>query len=379
MRRDSFILPDQQVYLCGHSLGPCPINMKETINQTIDAFQKQAVAGWNQQSWIDLPQKLGSKIAQLIGAKDHEVTIGDSTVLNLYKVIQAALGLQDPKRCCILTTDDNFPADIYIAKGCAPVKTVPYHEIIDHLSDDIGILLLTQVNYRSAEILDIQAIGELAKRKGIITIFDLSHSIGILPIHLDEHFCDFAVGCTYKYLSAGPGSPAFIYANQTHHINMKSPIQGWMGHINPFAFSSEYVAQGISKFQGGTPHILSMKGLEAALEIIDRDIVLSVSKITQDFRKLAISKLTNMGLSVLRPKHGGGHVSFFHQDGLALSIALSNHGIQVDYRHPNLIRMCINPLYLTEQDLLLFFDCLNHLLQSNDYQRTQFQQHNKVT
>jgi kynureninase len=353
MLSNHFILPQDKVYMCGHSLGPSFKTTAESVQDALQTFALQGVMGWHQ--WFDLPVALGKKIAQLMGVQDHEVVVCDSTVVNLFKVLTIALALQKGRHT-LLTTEDNFPADLYIAQGIGDVMLVKASEVFQHLNPSVAVLMLTHVNYRDASVLDMQTINDEAHRHGVLTIWDVSHSIGIVPLNLGS--ADFAVGCTYKYLSGGPGSPALVYAHAKHHHAMHSPIQGWIGHHQPFAFSPIYTSYGIKQLMGGTPPIFSMKGLQAALDVITVEHIAQAYTMVHEHGVCLIQALKNLGITVLEVAKRGGHVAFTHPYGYGFSRALIDLGIVCDYRAPDVVRLCINPLYLSLQDIQQCINCL---------------------
>ena len=371
MLRNQFILPDCKAYLCGHSLGPLHVSSVENIKQAMDAFSNYGVQGWNKSQWIELPYKLAGKLASILGAKADEVIVADSSVVNLYKVLKAALKIQK-KRRLILTNNSNFPADLYIAQDIEkfdgiPLKTVNTEHLMESLTDEVAVLMLTHTDYRDASVFDMQQINALAHQHGIITVWDLSHSVGIVPLHLDAANADFAVGCTYKYLSGGPGSPAFIYANRRYHSLMESPIQGWMGHARPFSFEEAYQADGIRKFLGGTPSILSMKALEAALDCFTPQFIEAIYNQTMLRGETLIHSLKMLELDVYSPTLRGGHIAFCSTEGYAISRALIERGFICDFRAPELVRICINPAYVSEDDIHLFLQELRLIIEQKKY------------
>lgn len=386
MRKTAFLLQEEQIYMCGHSLGPITKLAKSQIEQVVQAWEKHAVQAWNTEAWIDLPHQVAARIAPFIGADCNDVVMSDSTSVNLFRVLMSALKI-NYQRHVILTTDDNFPADHYIAEGiqsCHPkivIKTVSRENLIDSLDEQVAVLMLTQVNYRDASLYDMCDITARCHKQGILTIWDLSHSTGALPIKLQTSMADFAVGCTYKYLNGGPGSPAFIYAHKRHQNQLHTPIYGWMGHSKPFDFAPHYQSQGITQFLGGTPYVLSLKGLEGALktiEGIDQDASYTKSLEHSEF---LIKALQALGLKVLTSLDAprGGHVAFLHPDAYALSRALIEHGVIVDYRKPDLIRMCITPLYLNLSDIQQSIIRLTALLETKKYLSPHYKQTLKVT
>lgn len=384
MFADKFILPESAVYMCGHSLGPMPVMAEVRVAEALRDWQKWAVAGWNKGKWIELSTALGAKLASLIGAKSDEVVVCDSTVVNLFKVLKNALKLQVGRRV-ILTTDDNFPADLYIAQGIAAfdedveLRVVKPEEIMAAINEEVAVLMLTHVSYRDAAVFDMKALTELAHRHGVLTVWDLSHSTGIVPLDLKAAGVDFALGCTYKYLSGGPGSPAFVYANSALGNKVESPIYGWLGHESPFSFSLDYASSGARAYTGGTPAILNMKALEAALELFDAGLVVTLHKKALEYGELLINALRSIGLNVLAPEKRGGHIAFTDMNGYGISRALIDNGVACDYRHPDLIRLCVNPLYLGEEAIAQCVEVLKRIMEQALYLKPEYNQKIAVT
>lgn len=387
MKKNQFILPENDLYFCGHSLGPMPISAHAQVETTLKHCAQSGVKSWNDHKWIDLPKIASSKIAKLIGAKSYEVLVSDSTSVNLYKVLKCALNI-NTERNIILSTEDIFPADLYIASGISlfdknyQTRIIPIENLSAQLNTDIAVLILSHVNYRDASILDMLKITQAAHQKGILTIWDLSHSVGILPINLTQANADFAVGCTYKYLNGGPGSPAFLYINERHLSYAKSPICGWMGHQNPFEFSTTYESKGINQFMGGTSAILSLAALNGALDLYQDLNIQELYLHTQNHSGHLIALLESLGLDVVTPKEPdlrGGHVAFLHPKAYEVSRALLACNIIVDYRKPNLIRMCINPLYINLNNIYHAVSLLKNILTNKIYQKTEYQHIQKVT
>lgn len=388
--RSNFILPENQIYMCGHSLGPMPKRAAEAVNECLRDWAKDGVGAWNKADWIHLPDKLGALIAPLIGANSDEVIVTDSTSINLFKALSSALTL-NPRRHVIMIEDDGFPADLYIAQGIErfnkdiQLRYVPSNQIIEQLTDDIAVLTLTHVNYRTGLILDMEAITKRAHALGIIVVWDLCHSVGALPLSLNTHNIDFAVGCTYKYLNGGPGSPSFIYANKSHHKNIASPICGWMGHKSPFAFSSKFEASdGLGAYLVGSPSILSMKALEGALELFAEFSLQTLRKASLENSSQLIDTLgkTTPELVCLSPKQPeirGGHVAFQHSNAYAISRALIAQGVICDYREPGLIRLSVSPLYLGSTDIEKASLIIERVVHERLYEQPQFQQPLTVT
>lgn len=385
--KNKFILPENNLYFCGHSLGPMPISAYQQVEMTLKQCAQSGVKSWNEHHWIDLLKHVSTKIAPLIGAKMHEVIISDSTSVNLYKALKCALYMNSSRKI-ILTTEDIFPADLYITDGVCmfdqkyQTKKISIQNLSAELNADVAVLVLSHVNYRDASVLNIFKITQIAHQKGILTLWDLSHSVGILPIDLNKSYVDFAVGCTYKYLNGGPGSPAFIYVNEQHLPQAKSPICGWMGHKKPFDFNNIYQSEGINKFMGGTPAILSLAALNGALDIYQDLNIQALHQQTQQYSEYLISQLEKLGLQIITPKTSnsrGGHMAFLHPEAYQLSRALLAHNVIIDYREPNLIRMCINPLYISLNDINQAVCTLETILKNKIYQHPEYQNRKKVT
>jgi kynureninase len=280
--KQRFALPDGVIYLDGNSLGALP---RATVDILVDAVTRQwgdrLIRSWNE-DWIEAPQRIGGKIAPLIGAAPNEIIVGDSTSANLFKLLVAALRL-DPARRTIVSEQGNFPTDLHIAKGaigCVPggvLKAVPRADIAAVLGDDTAALLLTHVHYKTGARFDMRALTAAAHAAGAVVLWDLSHSTGAVPVDLTTAGADLAVGCTYKYLNGGPGAPAFLYVAERWQDRFTSPLSGWMGHAAPFNFTDDYApAPGIRRWLAGTPSILAMVALEAGIDLwrdIDRQAV----------------------------------------------------------------------------------------------------------
>jgi len=386
MLKHAFHYPADTIYMCGHSLGPSP---KIAITQTQQALQdwsNEGVTAWNSKAWMDLPYSIAQKIAILIGALACEVVVSDSTSVNLYKVLRSALFLQKNRKI-ILTTHDNFPADHYIAQGITAfdqtisLQSVEPCRLIEALNENIAVLMLTHVNFRSADVYDMQEITKAAHQFGILVIWDLSHSVGIMPIALQACNVDFAIGCTYKYLNGGPGSPSFIYVNQSLHDKVASPIYGWMGHQRPFAFESQFQSHGAANYIGGTPTVLSLKALEGALSLFEKIDLKALYDLTLIHSNLLINALKKLNLQVITPqtKARAGHIAIIHDAAYALSRALIEKGVICDFREPNVIRLCINPLYLEKKDIKRCLKIFDEIIVNKIFQNPKYQQRARVT
>jgi len=367
-RKHLFSIPQNTLYFCGHSLGPCSIPAKQALQNAQSEWEQHIVSAWHDADWLSLPTQLGKQIALLIGAQPDEVMVCDSTSVNLYKALFMALSVQKTRRV-ILSTTDNFPTDLYIADQVASLKNIEVrktHEadIIDAINEQVGVIMITQVNYRTGQKMDIEAITKKAHHHGAVVVLDLSHSVGAMPIACSKLKIDFAVGCTYKYLNGGPGSPSFIYINQRHH-HLNPALVGWMGHHDPFAFSNQYVPHpGIQAQKIGTPTILSLQALSGALSIFsDLDLMaLHQKSHAMGNHLIEVFHILIPELKCISPTpfHSrGNHIGFLHKNAKAISEQCIRHHIVVDFRAPDLIRFGINPLYLDFDD----FDRLTKMIQ----------------
>lgn len=363
--KNQFDLPRNSHYFCGHSLGPMPIQAKNALTHAIQSWSTQGVLAWHQQDWLELNYSLGEQMAQLIGAQGNEVVISDSTSVNLYKVLYAACQF-NPARKIILVEKSQFPADLYIAQGLChqhdmQLKYLDDAPIFSQLDDRVSVLLLSHVDYRSSYMHSIQEITKKAHEKGIIIVWDLSHSVGAMPFQLHHDNVDMAVGCTYKYLSGGPGAPSFIYVHERLHSQLKAPIQGWFGHQQPFAFNADYHARSaMSQFIGGTPYIFSLKALQGALSFFSQIDLQALRQIAIAYADQLIDGLKPIAnlkcISPLKSENRGNHVAFRHPKAQAIHHALIAQGIICDFRVPDVLRFGINPLY---QDTLAIETCIN--------------------
>jgi len=375
-KRSEFSLPDNTIYLDGNSLGPLPKCVKPAIDELVtDQWGADLIHSWNRHQWIDLPSLVGEKIAPLIGAAPNQVIACDSISVNLFKLLAAALKL-NTSRSIVLSQTDNFPTDLYIAQGLSDLlgeqhcqlKQVAGSDLIANLDESVAVLLLTEVNFRTGELHDMRVITELAHSKGVLVIWDLAHSAGALPIELDQCQVDFAVGCGYKYFNGGPGAPAFVYVSQRHQPSLQQPLSGWMGHKAPFNFEPNYrQGKGITRLLSGTPNILSMVALDAALTVFDQ---LNMHHV----------RLKDLNLlSPSDPQRRGSHLAYSHDDGFAITQALIEHGVVVDFRAPNIIRFGLTPLTLSYQDIWQATQILTLIMREKLYCQPKYQRRQKVT
>jgi len=379
--REQFALPEGVIYLDGNSLGALP---KATPAALADVATRQwgdrLIRSWNE-GWIDAPQRIGAKIAPLIGAAADEVIIGDTTSTHLFKALVAALRAS-PDRHTVLSEAGNFPTDLHIAEGavaCVPgarLKVVARADVAEALDEDTAVLLLTHVHYKTGERFDMTAWTARAHDAGALMLWDLSHSVGAVPIDLNGADADLAVGCTYKYLNGGPGAPAFIYVAKRWQDRLASPLSGWMGHAAPFAFEDAYrPAPGMKRWLAGTPAMLSTAALEAALDLwadIDQHAVAAKSARLFDILAAAGAALGLDCVSPRDPAQRGSHISFRHPHAHAITQALIAHGVIGDFRDPDILRLGLTPLYLSHEDVWRAGDILREIIIDQSWKDPRF-------
>ena len=387
--RERFSLPDGIIYLDGNSLGALPHAVKARMEEVVTTqWGEGLIRSWNTHEWIDLPSRVGDRIANLIGAGAGTVTVADSTSINLFKALSAAVHLRSDRRI-ILSEKGNFPTDAYIAAGLAELmgqghqlRLVEPHEIAAALNSDVAVLMLTEVNYRTGARLDMAGLTAAAHAAGALTIWDLAHSAGAFPVDLTAANADFAVGCGYKYLNGGPGAPAFIYATPRHHADMRQPLTGWLGHAAPFAFAADYVpAEGMARMRVGTPPVLSMQALDAALDALDGVDLLAVKAKADRLFELFTSDVADLGLTLATPTdpaHRGTQVSLRHPEAHAVMQALIARGVIGDFREPDILRFGLTPLYLRFEDVWRAAQILREIIATAAWDRPEFRARAKV-
>lgn len=390
--RARFDLPEKEIYLDGNSLGAMPAHVPERINKVLkEEWAQGLIRSWNDADWYPAPQRTGAKIAKLIGAQAHEVIVADSTSINLFKVLVAATRMQ-PGRKVILAEKGNFPTDVYIADGVAELtgcqlRCVEPDEVLDALDEQVAILSLTQVNFKSGRLYDMAAITARAHELGVLVVWDLCHSAGALPIALNQVNADFAVGCGYKYLNGGPGAPAFVFVAERHIPKVRQPLTGWHGHAKPFDFSHDYVPHpSIDRMLTGTAPQLGVLALEAALEVfddVDMQAVRNKSVALCDlFIELCDQLLDGLGIELRTPRDAsqrGSQVSLAHAQAYPVMQALIARGIVGDFRAPDILRFGFTPLYTRYVDV---WDCviaLREILQRDEWNRPEFLARKSVT
>jgi len=393
--RERFDLPRDVIYLDGNSLGVLPRATLPRLQRVVaEEWGRGLIGSWNRAGWMDLPRRVGDKIARLIGARAGEVVAADSTSINLYKVLAAAIDLarqRDPRRTLIVSERENFPTDLYIAQSLAAQNGMTLRlvdgEVAPHLTEQVAVLLLTHVNYRSGAMHDLAAITAQAHAAGALTVWDLAHSAGAVPVDLHAADADFAIGCGYKYLNGGPGAPAFVWAHPRHADRVRQPLSGWIGHAAPFAFAPDYQpAAGSARFLCGTPPVLALHALDCGV-----DTVLAAEPLggmaALRAKSLALGdlflarlreRLDRFAIRILTPQEHarrGSQVSFaVPGDGFALMRELIDRGVVGDFRagvdgQPDLLRFGFTPLYVRYVDVWDAVEAIHAAMLGGAHQR----------
>ncbi|WP_323761224.1 kynureninase [Maricaulis sp.] len=390
--RERFSIPDGVIYLDGNSLGALPKATSGRVEAVVQReWGEDLIRAWNTHDWISAPRRLGDKVARLIGAAPDEVIAGESTSVNIFKALCAALQLA-PERSVILSETGNFPTDAYMMEGLAALSggrirqvLVERDEIDAALTDDVAALLLTHTHYKSGRLHDMKAVTARAQALGIPVIWDLSHSAGAMPVALNDCKADFAVGCGYKYLNGGPGAPAFLFVAKRHQDQVFPVLSGWLGHARPFDFDDRYEpAAGIDRFQCGTPAILGMAALECGLDIMLEADMQAIRAKSQALGDLFINLVEDRldGFELRSPRDAserGSQVSFAHEHGYAIMQALIERGVIGDFRAPDILRFGFTPLYVSHQDVWTAVGILADVMQSGVWQEPRFNIRSAVT
>ena len=397
--RNQFTLPAGVIYLDGNSLGARPAASLARAQQVIaHEWGNGLIRSWNSAGWADLSQRLGNRLAPLIGARDAEVVITDTTSINLFKVLSAALTVQRqraPARKVIVSEASNFPTDLYIAEGLAELLQQGYSlrlvnspdELPQAIDGDVAVVMLTHVNYKTGYMYDMQALTALSHECGALSIWDLAHSAGAVPIDLHNAGADYAIGCTYKYLNGGPGSQAFVWVNPALVDLVRQPLSGWFGHTRQFAMESNYApSAGIARYLCGTQPITSLAMVECGLEIFEQTDMASLRSkslaLTDLFIELVEARCAAHGLVLITPREHarrGSHVSFEHPEGYAVIQALIARGVIGDYREPRIMRFGFTPLYTSFTEVWDAVEILGEILDENTWDQPQFKVRHSVT
>ncbi|MGA0956594.1 MAG: kynureninase [Flavobacteriaceae bacterium] len=393
--RNEFIYPEDKLYFDGNSLGLLSKKTKESLIEVINnEWGQHLISSWNN-SWINLPKKVSKKVSIILNSNENEIYVGGSTSLNLYKLLLSLIKSNNSIKN-ISTDNLNFPSDKYICEGICNDYNLKFNLLdydnnnlpnIDVLEQFIkknnGIIVLSLVTYKSSYRYPISKINRICQENDSIAIWDLSHAIGAIDIDMKINEIDYAIGCTYKYLNGGPGSPAFIYARNEKQIGLKSPIKGWFSHSDPFDFSKTYVqSESMNKFSSGTPHIISMSTLDSSLDITINATTKKIENKSIDlynfFTEIFYDRLLNLGFKIITPKNKderGSHISIVHKESWRITKCLTDpeypgeKKIIVDFRPPNIIRIALTPLYVSFNDIFRVCIRLVQIIESNEYEK----------
>ena len=390
--KSQFYIPEGMIYLDGNSLGPLTKKAQDRIQHTLNnEWGEMLVTGWNKAGWMDQPNKVGDRIARLIGAAPKTVTVGDTLSIKVFQALASAINYQKNRKV-LLTDASNFPSDIYAAQGLInmlkadhELKIVNTDNLIENINENVAAIFFTEVDYRTGRRYDAKKIVKTAKQNGALVILDLAHSAGAIDTNLTELDVDFAVGCTYKYLNGGPGSPAFIYVNPNLINSLEPCLSGWLGHENPFDFSLQYnPASGIDRMRVGTPPIIALAALEASLDIWEtvniKDVRETSIQLTDQFIKGVEQKCSMLQLITPRiPENRGSQVSFSFKHGYAVMQACIERGVIGDFRAPDVMRFGFTPLFIDSQDVERALEILAEIMSKDLWNDPKFQKRNKVT
>nr|WP_315596868.1 kynureninase [uncultured Cupriavidus sp.] len=390
--RARFALPADTIYLDGNSLGAMPANVPARMKVAIEQeWAEGLIRSWNDADWYPAPQRTGDRIARLIGAGPGEVIVADSTSVNLFKVLVAATRMR-PGRGVILAERTNFPTDVYIAESVAEMtgrelRCVDPEAVMSAIDENVAIVSLTHVNYKTGKRYDMEAVTRRAHEAGALVVWDLCHTAGAMPVYLNQCAADFAVGCGYKYLNGGPGAPAFVFVASRHLEHVRQPLSGWHGHAQPFAFTHEYAPHaGIDRMLTGTAPQLGLIALESALEAFDgvdmealREKSVSLGDV---FIALAEQELAGLGFTLATPRDAaqrGSQVSLRHAEGYAIMQALIARNIIGDFRAPDILRFGFAALYVRHVDIWDTIAALKDIVTSGAWNTEAFRTRKSVT
>lgn len=391
-KKHLFDLPDGVIYLDGNSLGPLPKGAAERVQQVITAeWGDQLIRAWNGAGWMALPAQVGNRIGRLIGAPEGSVATGDTLSIKVYQALDAALKMR-PDRRVILSDAGNFPSDLYMAQGLIgtidkdhELRTPAPQDVMDQITKEVAVVMLTQVDFRSGRMHDMAAITARAHAVGAVMIWDLAHSAGAVPVDLTACQAEFAVGCTYKYLNGGPGAPAFIYARPDLVESIDPALAGWLGHAAPFAMEPGYrPAMSTERLRVGTPSILQFAVLDVALDAWEgvdmADLRAASVALCETFIAEVEARCPTLTLASPRgAEQRGSQVSFAFEHGYAAMQALIDRGVIGDFRAPDIMRFGFTPLYLDKGDVLAAVDILEEVIGQELWRDPKYQVRSRVT
>ncbi|MEX5577885.1 kynureninase [Pseudophaeobacter sp. A-200-2] len=387
-----FDLPEGVIYLDGNSLGPLPSAAKDRVaNMMTEEWGKMLITGWNKAGWMQKSTAVGNRIARLIGAEEDHVIMGDTLSIKVYQAVASALEM-NPSRKVVLSDNGNFPSDLYIVQGLLKslgaeyeLRVVDPEAVAENITDDVAVLMLTEVDYRTGRKHDMKTLTAKAHEVGALTVWDLAHSAGALPVELAGCKADFAVGCTYKYLNSGPGGPAFIYVAPRHAEVARPALSGWLGHEAPFAFDLDYrPGRGIERMRVGTPPVIQLTSLEAAMDIWDQVDMQDLRAKSIELCNLFIAEAEAAcpELELASPRDGdqrGSQVSFRFREGYAAMQALIERGVIGDFRAPDIMRFGFTPLYIDANDVRAAVAIVKDVMTNDLWDNEAYKQRAAVT
>jgi kynureninase len=392
LRKDAFILPEGVIYLDGNSLGPMPKAVAARVQSMLtDEWGEMLIRGWNAAGWMDQPARVGNQVARIVGAPEGSVVMGDTLSLKVFQALAAAIKMV-PERRVILSDTGNFPSDLYMAEGLVglleqgyELRTVAPEDVADAVDESVAVLMLTQVDYRTGRMHDMKAMTELAHAKGAVMLWDLAHSAGALEVDLAGSNCEFAIGCTYKYLNGGPGAPAFIYVRPDLAETIEPALSGWLGHRQPFAFDLNYKAgSGIDRMRVGTPPVIQLTALEVAMDLwADVDMAeLRAASIALQEQFIEEVERDVPALTLASPRDSavrGSQVSFRFHEGYAAMQAVIDRGVIGDFRAPDIMRFGFTPMYLDSADITAAVKIIADVMNNDLWDQDKYKVRSKVT
>ena len=390
--RAMFHIPDGVIYLDGNSLGPLPRGAEARVARAMrDEWGEMLITAWNRAGWMDQPRRVGDRIARLIGAEPGSVVMGDTLSIKVFQALAAALDMA-PDRRVILSDTGNFPSDLYMAEGLAgllgdgyALRTVAPEALEDAIDESVAVTLITEVDYATGRKHDMKRLTEAAHAAGAVTVWDLAHSAGALPVDLAGCNVDFAAGCTYKFLNSGPGGPAFIYVAPRHAEHARPALAGWLGHAAPFDFERDYrPGAGVERMRVGTPPVLQLAALEAALDVWEGVSLDDLRARAQELSERFIAGVAAAcpELELASPRDGaarGSQVSFRHPEGYAIMQALIARGVIGDFRAPDILRFGITPLYIGTAEIDTAVRILGEIMAGGLWDRPEYRTRAAVT
>ncbi len=390
--KDRFELPEGMIYLDGNSLGPLPKGVTEHVaSMMIGQWGANLIKGWNVDGWMAQPMRVGDQVGRIIGAAPGSVVMGDTLSLKVYQALSAGLQMR-PDRKIVISDSGNFPTDLYMAEGLIrhlnaghELRVVAPEDVAGAINEDVAAVMITQVDYRTGRIHDMDAITAKAHGAGAVMIWDLAHSAGAIPVDMADSNAEFAVGCTYKYLNGGPGAPAFIYVRPDIADSIDPALAGWLGHDAPFAFERSYrPAEGVERMRVGTPPVLQLTALEEAMKVWDdvdmNDLRAASVRLSEVFIAEVEARCPNLRLASPRdPALRGSQVSFHFEHGYAAMQALIARDVIGDFRAPDIMRFGFTPLYLDEGDVIRAAEILEDIITNRLWDRPEYLARQRVT